>query len=145
MIAIDTAIATLLKGNAPLMAAATGGIHKVIAPEDAQPPFIEVVPLSSIPEYTFGATAWEDHDYYITGVGVATATKGAYEVAETLRDQAVALITGRTGGSWTLTVSGVKVMRVWRARNLQPFSHRVGGVEWIYAPADVSVRVTQLS
>lgn len=145
MIAVDTALLTLLKADATLVAAATGGIHKGEAPEDALPPFVEVVPLSSTPEYTFGATAWEDCDYYITGVGVETATRGPYEVAEALRDRAVALVTSRSGGVWTLTVSGVKVMRVWRARNLQPFSLRIGGVERVYAPADVSVRVTQLS
>lgn len=67
---------------------------------------------------------------------MATASQGASEVAEAIRDLAIQLVTGRTGSTWSLSVTGYNVKRVFWERNLSPFTEvTAGGVVWVHAPA----------
>lgn len=71
---------------------------------------------------------------------MASASQGAAEVAEAIRDLAVQVATGRSGSTWTLTVTGYTVRRVFWVRNLTPFTEvSAGGVLWVHAPAHLQL------
>jgi len=136
MIAVDNGLRTLWTASAALVAKTPGGIWKLEPKQGINSPQLVYLPLFDRPHYAFGATPRLDCPYQLEGVGMATASQGASEVAEAIRDLAIQLVTGRTGSTWSLSASGYNVKRVFWERNLSPFTEvTAGGVVWVHAPA----------
>lgn len=137
MLALDTAIRAALLADATFTALATNGAYKNAEPPSTQPPFLVWQVVQEPPVYAFGSTAYVECLYQVRGVGAKAATRQASEVAELLRDRAVAVLTTRGA----LAPVGYRVIRAWLQSNLRVYPQVVGGVEWIHAPAYVVFQV----
>lgn len=130
MIALDTALTTCLKANAPLMALATNGVHNGIEKAGILPPLLRFQEIAEPWTAVLGKRqAIVSATYQFTGVATDTPVKGGKRGAQEIRDAALAAILG-------LTVAGYSV-EVRPLRNLGAYTEDVGGAPWYFAPAYV--------
>lgn len=140
MRAVDVGVRSRLLASPSLVSKATGGLHRLKAPEDAVPPLLVYQPLFDRPERTLGTpNAWTTCQVQVRGVGVPAGGESGLEVAESLRDLAVEALTARVGGVWSLAVAGYRVLDVSHDTTLTPYSERIGGVDRYHAPAYLTV------